>query len=238
MGPGYRTAKTLDPILRRLEGRPSTARKETYSRLRSVWDALPARLHRPLTRLKNEVRENIMAKDRARRRWFTLPVNHDGGLVRLNVVGREPQGIIQPGEEYEATLDYLIKELKAVIDLDTGEPVVKQVYRVQALAQGERRHLLPDLAVRWNATRTAKRIGSPSIGELSESISATRTGEHLPDGLLLSAAPGGHSAPDITMHAEDFAGTVAAALGVKLEGIEGDPVSGLLSPNRMSSEIK
>ena len=55
--------------------------------------------------------------------------------LRVNLVGREPEGLIRPGEEMEAFCDQLTKDLLDIIDLDTGKPVVKSVKRTAELYQ-------------------------------------------------------------------------------------------------------
>ena len=50
------------------------------------------------------------------------------GQIRLNVRGREPQGLIEPGEEYEAVRDQIIARLWELRDPKTGEQVVQEVY--------------------------------------------------------------------------------------------------------------
>jgi len=229
MGPGYRTCEMLDPILRRLEGRPTTARGAAYSSLRRVWDSLPGGVHRPLITLKDLVRENLLATDRANRPWFALPSNNDGGSVRLNVAGREPQGRIQRGADYERTCQWLIDELKSVVDLDTGEKIVGEVYRPQALFSGDRVDELPDLAVEWLPGAPARRIGSERIGELEVTVSPYRSGEHLPDGLVISVLPGAkQGVGGVSLRAQDFAPTIAYGLGVELPGVDGVPVKAVL----------
>lgn len=58
------------------------------------------------------------------------------GQIRLNVRGREPQGIVEPGEEYESTRDEIIAGLKGLRDPQTGELVVEAVYRREEIYWG------------------------------------------------------------------------------------------------------
>jgi predicted AlkP superfamily phosphohydrolase/phosphomutase len=222
MGPGHRACEMLDPILRRLEGIPVGMRGTSYRGLRQVWDNLPGRLHNPLNPLKDFVRENLLARDRAGRSYFTLPCNNDGGCIRLNVAGRDPEGIIQPGTEYDERCRWLTDELKELVNVDTGQPAIREVYKLPDLMQGPFADQLPDLTIRWNSDPPISRIASPRIGEIEMQVSPWRSGEHLPDGLLVAAGPGtqpGTTAADI--RAQDFAPTVARMLGVPLPGVDG-----------------
>ncbi|MGD2207300.1 MAG: alkaline phosphatase family protein, partial [Anaerolineae bacterium] len=50
------------------------------------------------------------------------------GQIHLNVRGREPEGIVEPGEEYEAVRKEIIARLRELRDPETQEPVVQDVY--------------------------------------------------------------------------------------------------------------
>ncbi len=58
------------------------------------------------------------------------------GQIFLNVRGREPQGTVEPGAEYEALRDEIIAQLKTLRDPRTGEPVVEQIYRREEIYTG------------------------------------------------------------------------------------------------------
>jgi predicted AlkP superfamily phosphohydrolase/phosphomutase len=72
------------------------------------------------------------------------------GYVWLNLVGRDPQGIVQPGKDYEQTR----QEIAAV--LKTWEPVGKVFYREQ-IWQGGKLEQAPDLIIRWAEPSTDAR---------------------------------------------------------------------------------
>ncbi|MCZ6504067.1 MAG: alkaline phosphatase family protein, partial [Gammaproteobacteria bacterium] len=228
MGPAYRTSLMIEPILRRLEATPE-GRNKIYKKLRLVWDNLPGQIHRPLTQLKDFIREGLLEKDRARRRSFPLPCNNDGGCIRLNVIGRDPEGLIQPGAEYDAHCQWLIDELSAVVDADTGEPIIRRVVKIRDHMDGEHLNILPDLAIQWNVSTPTHCITSPRIGEIETEIPRWRTGEHLPQGFLLSTAAGVVPGEiNSIVRAEDLAPTVGRLLDVPFHDIDGSPVEEML----------
>ena len=60
------------------------------------------------------------------------------GQIYFNVRGREGQGIISPGAEYLALADELASKLKTnLIDPDTKQPVVRAVYKRDAVYSGD-----------------------------------------------------------------------------------------------------
>jgi hypothetical protein len=227
MGPGYFTRELLEPILRRLEATPGT-RSSIYGRLRVAWDTLPQQIQRPLARTKDLFREHLLENDRARRLCFALPASNDGGSIRLNVMGREPQGRIRPGADYDAHCRWLTDELKAVVNAETGEPVVREVYRPRDFMRGEMEDVLPDLTIEWRADSPIRRIRSPRIGEIPVSLSPWRSAEHLPQGLIVGRGPGISPGPITTeVRAQDLAPTVGRLLGVPMPDLDGTPIEGM-----------
>ncbi|MBI4611213.1 MAG: hypothetical protein HY726_19670, partial [Candidatus Rokubacteria bacterium] len=67
------------------------------------------------------------------------------GLIRLNLRGREPQGIVEPGREAEQLLGDLARRLLAVRDPGTGERLIEWVKRREELFSGPRAGDFPDL---------------------------------------------------------------------------------------------
>jgi predicted AlkP superfamily phosphohydrolase/phosphomutase len=66
----------------------------------------------------------------------------------LNLKGREPHGIIEPGEVREALLQQLVSELEAVVDEDRGNHrVIRKVYRADQIYSGSATALAPDLII-------------------------------------------------------------------------------------------
>ncbi|MFN3477142.1 MAG: alkaline phosphatase family protein, partial [Candidatus Methylomirabilales bacterium] len=72
------------------------------------------------------------------------------GKIYVNLRGREGQGIVEPGAEYEALRDELRARLKAWRDPKTGDPVVHHVYRAEEAHWGEYLAAAPDLIVGLN----------------------------------------------------------------------------------------
>lgn len=67
------------------------------------------------------------------------------GQVYINVVGREPQGCVQPGAEYERVRDEIMAKLQTLRDPETGELVVESIYRREDLYSGDHLEKAPDI---------------------------------------------------------------------------------------------
>jgi predicted AlkP superfamily phosphohydrolase/phosphomutase len=151
------------------------------------------------------------------------------GAIRLNVRGREPFGSIEPGDEYDEACAELTRELEALQDADTGEPVVEEVGRAD-VAFGEQYHPnLPDLIVRFRQQGAISSVRSPRIGTVSEPARDrrfARSGEHTPHVRLWRVGPGvGNSEIVPGGRAIDVAPTVLYLLSVPLAPeLEGRPL--------------
>ena len=98
---------------------------------------------------------------------YCFPVNNGlvAGGIRLNLVGREPHGILESGAVAEAFCDELIADLLGIMDERTGNPLVRRVIRTARLYDGEYLSHLPDLLVEWNdAIPTGSTIVSDGAG--------------------------------------------------------------------------
>jgi predicted AlkP superfamily phosphohydrolase/phosphomutase len=66
-------------------------------------------------------------------------------LIRLNLKGREPDGVVVPGQEEKDLLDLLKKKLLALTHPETGKNLVEKVYDADELYTGPFMKFAPDL---------------------------------------------------------------------------------------------
>lgn len=71
----------------------------------------------------------------------------DPGRVYVNLKGREPEGIVSPGSEYEDLLEQLKELLLGLTDPQSGQPMVAAVRTRSDLFHGPLVDLAPDLVV-------------------------------------------------------------------------------------------
>ncbi len=69
----------------------------------------------------------------------------NAGQLWINVLGREPQGIVSPGAHYEAVRNEVIDLLLAMRDPQTDEKMVDQVYTREELYSGAYVNNMPDI---------------------------------------------------------------------------------------------
>jgi predicted AlkP superfamily phosphohydrolase/phosphomutase len=171
--------------------------------LRSLGEQLPPSLRRALTaRVPVRLRDRIMTAwatggtDWRKTPAFTLRADLQG-YVRVNLAGREPQGIVSPGAECERLCDRIRAGLLSFRDASTGEPFVQQVCRSDdVFPAGTRRDRLPDLLVLWADTPAASHtaVHSPTFGVVERAtpgrIPGGRSANHRPEGFVVARGPG------------------------------------------------
>ncbi len=220
--------------LGRVVERLHAALPEKYrSRMRRL---VARRLRRPGSR--SWVDDTESEENRRSQFFFVAPNNFVVGGIRINVSGREPEGLVRRGEEFDDICDGLTADLLALVNVATGEPVVRSVTRSDSLYDRADLDALPDLFVEWNQDAPIETIWSPRTGELHRPYTHWRTGDHRPGGLLLAAGPGiaaGGRAREIDIL--DLAPTIAARLGVDLADADGQVVPWLAGGQRSKRAV-
>ena len=117
-----------------------------------------------------------------------MHLNGATGGIRINLKGREANGIVEPGAEYEAVCAELTRDLMEVINPDTGKPLVAAIRRASELYEGPYFDRMPDLLVEWNRDGLIARATSPKIGMVVDPNPNLRTGDHRPDGWFAAIA--------------------------------------------------
>jgi predicted AlkP superfamily phosphohydrolase/phosphomutase len=118
------------------------------------------------------------------------PPGYYTGCLRVNLRGREPNGIVAPGAEYDEVLTRLEEDLGALRVADTGTPAIARTLRTREVFGGEVHPALPDLIVFWSEhDRPLRRVHHPRA-ELTQSQHAFHRGSHhTAEGMLVAAGP-------------------------------------------------
>jgi predicted AlkP superfamily phosphohydrolase/phosphomutase len=223
---------------------PARATKHaTDSTLSVLWRAMPRGVKEMLRPLRNGLRDWLDDDpnwerpggprhiDLAASQCFTIDNNHAVSAIRLNLVGREPNGIVRPGDEADAFCAQLARDLLEIRDIDRGIPAFTKVQRTADIFRGAQLDWLPDMLAQWNPAMPVgkARLSSPKIGILEGAYGLQRTGEHKREGLF--AVVGRDLEPrrlNRTVSVMYFAPTFAALLGVELKDVDGQPIAEVL----------
>jgi len=65
--------------------------------------------------------------------------------IHINLKGREPAGIVEPGNDYEAARDQIIEKITAWQDPVSGRPIVRCAWKREDLFSGDYVYLAPDI---------------------------------------------------------------------------------------------
>jgi predicted AlkP superfamily phosphohydrolase/phosphomutase len=205
------------------------APRARFDPVKAIRDLLPKDFRKSLarrlpTRLRDKLAQRVDTAgiDWSRTRAFCLPTDLEG-YIRINLRGREPQGIVAPGQDYQQILTQIATALMELRATDSGRPVVSNVIRVDDTFPGDRRAYLPDLIVQWRASGPIQSVKSARMGVVSGDSPDPRSGTHRGPGFI--AAKGPDIAPGTTLtagHIVDFAPTILARLGAGIpDGMRG-----------------
>ncbi len=155
---------------------------------------------------------------------FALP-SFSEGYIRINLQGREPQGIVT-ASEYSDVCAEIVQFLHRLKDGRTGKPMVKEIIQTRQCAT-QRDTKLPDadLVVIWQDDYATDVVDSSDFGRIGP-VPYLRTGSHRSQGFLMAQGPS--ITPGLTLpnaHALDLAPTILELMGAPIpEGSEGKPL--------------
>ena len=111
----------------------------------------------------------------------------------LNVRGRDPEGIVEPGEEYDRVAAQVADAVLETLDPATGEPLVQAVRRKDEMYWGPHLNRAPDLFIAWRPDVVVNGLQMGPQGQVIDRpvVEDPRTGDHRPDGILAAAGPRG-----------------------------------------------
>ncbi|RME85749.1 MAG: hypothetical protein D6775_01985 [Caldilineae bacterium] len=189
-------------------------------RAMALWCTLPPILREllswPVLRVEPRLRYDYANIDWQRSRAYA---RRGIGALYVNLKGREPQGIVEPGAEYEALREHIMEALRNLRDPETGEPLVAEVNRGEELFHGPYMDDAPDIVFRPRNMHDRFILGfatDPFVRPARKRENAyVEYGYHTRRGVLIAAGPGIRSGTQIEgAHIYDIAPTVLHLLGL------------------------
>jgi len=144
------------------------------------------------------------------------------GNIYINLKGREPDGIVESGAEYEELRNEIIARLMDLKDPATERQVVKKVYRREELYHGPFFHKAADLIVFWSKEgyHSVQRFGSKEDSVFSDRLNfhltkIRYTGHHRLNGIFAIKGEGVKQGIEINgAKIIDLAPTILYVLGL------------------------
>jgi len=110
-----------------------------------------------------------------------------GGLVRVNVAGRDYQGSVPP-ERFAEVRDDVRRRLERLVDPETGAPLVESIWAKEEVYEGPYLEHAPDLVFLPVRERFVGR-SAPRSRDVWGAPSYTFSAFHRRDGILMAAGP-------------------------------------------------
>lgn len=216
-------------------------RDELIARRRHLPQRLRYRMKQRAGGLRERLyeREQYSVIDTRRTRAFSYG---SFGSIVVNLRGRERDGIVEPGEDYERVRAE-IAERALELRSPEGERIVAAVHRREDLFDGPELEKIPDLLVELHEYRW---LGKGNVTSRSESIWDTielepgsnhaYVGSHRHEGIFALAGPSAAAASRTAVGIEDVAPTVLYLLGEKIPfDLEGRLVAEAIDPGLLDS---
>lgn len=227
-GPNFAGWHLLPEVLKRLgcaggaDQGDTASHAKRFDPVKALRDLLPKDFRKDLarrlpTRLRDKLAQRVDTADIdwSRTRAYCLPTDLEG-YIRINLRGREPQGIVAPGDEYGRSLRELSAALMELRDSATGARIVRRVIAADDAFPGDRRPQLPDLIVQWEAAGPITGVTSERVGVVNGESPDPRSGTHCGPGFVVAAGPGiAAGATLLSASILDFAPSILARMGIE-----------------------
>ncbi|HXG95462.1 MAG TPA: alkaline phosphatase family protein [Blastocatellia bacterium] len=111
------------------------------------------------------------------------------GQIFINLKGREENGIVEPGAEYERVVREIIEKLRALVDPATGQPLIGPIWRREDLYTGPHSDESPDIQF-LPADMSNKPLGTLDLTS-NKFITPVygNSGDHRMHGIMLGRGP-------------------------------------------------
>ncbi len=155
---------------------------------------------------------------------YALP-SFSEGYVRINLKGREPEGVVDPAD-YHAVCDEIEEKLYALREPRTDIPLVTKVVRPRQNPLDDSPKLPDaDLIVVWQEDYPTDVVDSPEYGRFGP-LPPYRAGSHRAEGFILAVTPDlDTEVPFSGGHVLDLAPTILKLMGAPIpEYLEGQPL--------------
>lgn len=168
--------------------------------------------------------------------------------IWINLEGREPQGCVRPGEEYERLRDDIIERLRRLRDPETGRPVVEKISKREELYVGPHLDKVPDLVLHLSEEEYRYRLArsSPSqrgreaievLGPHQLRTDYRANAGHALDGVCIFRGEGIRAEHKIERaHIMDVAPTILHLMGEPVPNdMDGRVLEGIFRPDFLAS---
>jgi predicted AlkP superfamily phosphohydrolase/phosphomutase len=152
--------------------------------------------------------------------------------IRINLAGREPEGIVKP-EEYHDLRNQIIEKLNLIMDEEEGSRIIERVYPREDVYRGPYTKNAPDVIFIPDGEYTLNDRMKDKIFKRSKAGQSS----HRPEGILILQGPGIKKGERMTgAHIMDVAPTILYLLGLPVsKGFDGKVLTEALEPDTLKT---
>lgn len=169
----------------------------------------------------------------------------DYGNIFINLRGREPLGIVEPGKEYEVLREQIASQLMDLVEPVTHQMIVRKVYKREELFHGPHTMSAPDLLVQWSDYTWMEYHSlpptQPLFPEPEEGFyrNFRISGTHRENGILLAKGPAMRKGCEISdARIVDLAPTILYLMGQSIPSdIDGTVLSELFEASYLDTHL-
>lgn len=222
MGPNYSGSHILTPLLSRMGLFSNTQNAQHPQNMVTNHTSHNTKRHSQLkadvlSTLRNMIPKNLRVavsrtllprhiNERLSLRWKTAGIvweqtraflieNANEGYIRLNLQGREPFGIVAPGEEYEQLCKDIQQTAMTMVNPTNGKRAALTVYKTDDIFQGPCRSHMPDIIINWDEeARVTTDLLTDKYGLVRSehpgcALTPYYTGNHRPTAFTVAVGP-------------------------------------------------
>jgi len=150
--------------------------------------------------------------------------------IYVNLKGREPRGVVPPGEVYRSLCERIKRALLELEAPQSGQRVVKRVFLREEAYQGPYVEAAPDILFQLEPGYLATHTSTP--GDFIQDVSFEGRGCHAMEGILVAAGPHVRKAEEIAKaRIIDLAPTILHIMGLPVpKDMDGQVLTELFTP--------
>jgi predicted AlkP superfamily phosphohydrolase/phosphomutase len=207
------------------EAEEQQARHDLLSKVRSM---IPQRLRVAISQalLPRHVQEQLSLRWKTagiawpRTRAFVLE-NANEGYIRVNLIGREPQGTVASGAEYDELCEKICRTVRTMTNPATGAAAALAVHKTDDICDGPCRSHMPDIVIIWNVAAKVttelliEEYGLVRAGAAACAVAPFYSGNHWPHAFALAAGTDVPRGALLDGSILDLAPTILAQFGIQ-----------------------
>jgi len=263
MGPNYSASHVLEQLLKEMrmmatsegvgDGKKGSGGASGFNSkhlLSSIRKMIPQNIRTTVSQtfFSHAMKEKLALK------WLTAGIvwektraflisNANEGYVRVNLNGREPQGIVEPGEEYRRLIEELYQVAVTLTNPANGKRAALAVHKTDEIFKGPCRSQLPDLIINWDPDAKvtnellAGKFGTIKTKEPGYGIVPFYVGNHRPNAFAIATGPEVPAGERIEDgHILDLTPTILTLLGLEVPAyMDGKVLSQVLGEKALAS---